>query len=954
MIRVQVTVRGCTRWLDLSKIIHVQRSEGPWFIHDSVGRGLAMPNILTYHYDNARTGWNQSETQLVPASFKCLAFGQLFQQPLDGGAVLAQPLYVQGLQINGVVRNVVYVLTLNGNVYAFDADQANNGQPLWGPVSLLGTGETPNGGAGNAFTSTPVIDNPPTTMYVFGNIINSANQTFFRLHAVNLITGAFRQGDDLVAKASVTTASGQNIILEVPGNGDEQDPNNPGYVYFDPNNQGNRAALLLLGSNIYAPIAGPGDNWPFHGWIFSFDAASLKLTGLPFCTTPDATGPLPGTNTDGETSIESGGSIWQAGFGLAADSAGYLYAATGNGLVDTVRNFGDSIIKLNSSLVIQGAVAAWNHDALAEWDVDLGSGGVVVLPDNTGGGSLIVGCGKDGGVYLQDRTQMMLGQPGNAGNLSNANLVVPPVATLLCVSNPQSEPFQVGGGPGVWGGPAYYGGALGPLIYYCGGAGPLQAFTASLPANNTQLSLGTTPYGVANVTPASEPFWNEGGAIPVVTSNGSLSGTGLVWLVTRADPQGQIHLRAYDAADLTRGNLFDDAVGSFTITGSNAFVVPVAVNSKAYVASDNALSVYGMIGNINRLAAGNGNQGFLQVIFLGDDDGQPYLFWQDSVGNWSDFGPLPNANQTPYSTLAVGAGNAAQLQVIFIGENDGQPYLTYQDPGGNWHNFGMLPNPNGTPYSSVAVGVGNATQLQAIFIGENDGQPYLIYQDPGGNWHNFGVLPNPNGTPYSSVAVGTGNAGQLQAICIGRNDGQPYLIYQDTGGNWHNFGALPNPNGTPYSSVAVGVGNATQLQVIFIGKNDGQPYLIYQDTGGNWHNFGALPNPGGIQYVTLTTGSGNQIQLQVVCIGKADGQPYLIYQDTGGNWHNFGALPNPSYTPPGSTSPTRFASVTTGVGNSRQLQVICGALDNGKLTLIWQDTGGGWHGYAPPRSPAFA
>ena len=900
-----------------------------------------MTDIATHHYDNARTGWNPSETQLAPLSFQSLAFGPLFQQALDGGPVLAQPLYVQGLQINGAVRNVVYVVTLNGNVYAFDADRTNNGAPLWGPVSLLGAGEKANGGGGNAFTSTPAIDNPPTTLYVFGNITNTNGQLFFRLHAVNLITHAVKQGDNLVAKASVTTSTGQQITLEVPGTGDEQDPNKPGYVYFDPKDQGNRAALLLLGGKIYAPIAAPGDNWPFHGWIFSFDAASLKLTGLPFCTTPDATGPVPGTNTDGETSLESGGSIWQAGFGLAVDSAGYLYAATGNGLADTVRNFGDSLIKLNSSLVIEGAVTTWNHDALAEYDVDLGSGGVVVLPDNTGGGSFIVGCGKDGGVYLVDRAQMILGQAGSQANSSNPSLVVPPVANLLCVANPQSEPFQVGGGPGVWGGPAYYGGALGPVIYYCGGAGPLQSFIVNSPANNTQLSLGKTPSGAANVTPASEPFWNEGGAIPVVTSNGSLSGSGLVWAVTRADQFGQIHLRAYDAADLTKGNLFDASVGP-----SGGFLVPAVVNGKAYVTSNNALTVFGVLGNTSLVAMGQGNQEFLQVISLGDD-GLPYLLWQDNNGNWSNYGALPGPSGVQFSTVAMGRGNLGQLQVVGIGKADGMPYLIWQDTSGNWHNFGQLPNPR-VPFVSVAMGAGNGGRLQVVFIGKSDGQPYLIWQDTNGSWNNFGKLPNPSGTQYAGVATGNGNQGMLQVILLGRYDGQPYLIWQDTGGTWHDFGALPNP-AVPFAAVATGVGNQKQLQVVCIGKNDGQPYLIWQDTNGGWHNFGQLPNPD-VAFVTAATGVGNQSQLQVICLGKYDGQPYLMWQDTTGGWHNFGKLPNPSQTPPGSGVPSVFGSVATGDGNSGMLQVVLLESGNARPRLVWQDTQGNWHPYVPPQS----
>src|ERR1035438_7994257 len=108
-----------------------------------------------------------------------------------------------------------------------------------------------------------------------------------------------------------------------------------------------------------------------------------------------------------------------------------------------------------------------------------------------------------------------------------------------------------GSGPGVWGGPAYFGGAIGNVIYYCGDHGPLQALAI---ANGT-LTPALTSASARNQTPPSEEFPSEGGTIPVVTSNGSTPATGVVWCITRPDGNNQLHLRAYDAADLTKGHL---------------------------------------------------------------------------------------------------------------------------------------------------------------------------------------------------------------------------------------------------------------------------------------------------------------------------------------------------------------------------------------------------------------
>ncbi len=54
----------------------------------------------TYHNDNARDGWNASETTLTPQNVNVNTFGKLRELPVDG-KVDAQPLYVSGLSIAG-------------------------------------------------------------------------------------------------------------------------------------------------------------------------------------------------------------------------------------------------------------------------------------------------------------------------------------------------------------------------------------------------------------------------------------------------------------------------------------------------------------------------------------------------------------------------------------------------------------------------------------------------------------------------------------------------------------------------------------------------------------------------------------------------------------------------------------------------------------------------------------
>src|SRR5258708_3346156 len=73
------------------------------------GRLLPSANVLTYHGDNARSGWDSNETILNPADVGAASFGKLFNMPVDG-KVDAQPLYVAGVNIPGQgVHDVLYV-----------------------------------------------------------------------------------------------------------------------------------------------------------------------------------------------------------------------------------------------------------------------------------------------------------------------------------------------------------------------------------------------------------------------------------------------------------------------------------------------------------------------------------------------------------------------------------------------------------------------------------------------------------------------------------------------------------------------------------------------------------------------------------------------------------------------------------------------------------------------------
>ena len=126
-------------------------------------RATAQVDVLTNRYDGARTGANLRETQLTTTNVNVQRFGKLFSYPVDG-AVYAQPLYVSGVTVNGIARNVLYVATMNDKVYAFDAD-STSGAPLW----------TRDFTSPPSFTAVPITDIVPANLNIVGNVgVNTA------------------------------------------------------------------------------------------------------------------------------------------------------------------------------------------------------------------------------------------------------------------------------------------------------------------------------------------------------------------------------------------------------------------------------------------------------------------------------------------------------------------------------------------------------------------------------------------------------------------------------------------------------------------------------------------------------------------------------------------------------------------------------------------------------------
>lgn len=519
-----------------------------WAMGIGMGVQAQTVDVLTHHYNNARTGLNASETRLSPSTVKAGGFGKLFSHAVDG-QLYAQPLYVSNLYIPGKgFRNVVFAATQNDTVYAFDADSASgsNAQPLWQaslvdvghgaapdatPVHVREFGTGPQGEilCGDIYpqigvTSTPVIDKAAKTLYVEAK--SKENGAFVqRLHALDLTTGKEKAGSPVVIGAGVTMPE-----------------------LFDPLWHVNRPALLLDHQTVYVAFGSHCDGLEQHryrGWVFSFDARTLA---------PKAVLPL----TRGTANA---GSIWMSGAGPAADAQGQVYAVTGDGDYDGVQNFGDSILKLDGSTL---SVKAWfsppDNAALDTDDADLGSGGALLLPDQPGAHPhLLVQATKDGRIYLLDRDSILTGQTVQAL----------PKGTLGA-ARPASFSIDWAG---LFGLPAYWN----QKLYFWGVGDVLKVFSLNNGLLDPTPLKGTVSY----------PY---PGANPVISANGSKGG--VLWAIRRGVSGGPSALQAWDASTLALLYSSDAQAGDDMGTAVK-FTAPVVANGKVFVGGADQLTVYG-------------------------------------------------------------------------------------------------------------------------------------------------------------------------------------------------------------------------------------------------------------------------------------------------------------------------------------------------------------------------
>lgn len=502
--------------------------------------GSGQEQVVTAQAGNMRTSANLHESVLKPSSVNAEHFGKLFSMTVDGD-VFAEPLYVPALTMAGGRRDVVFAATEHDSVYAFDIHDTRD-TPLWKTtfidpqkdVRTLSEQDvrcpfiTPELG----ITPTPVIDRASRTMYVLAR--TKEHGTFVqKLHALDITNGKERPGSPVAIAAAVA------------GKGDAA---KGGIVSFDPLRENPRAALLLVDGMVVLTWASSCDVRPYHGWVMAYDARTLEQRAV-FNTSPDG----------------SDGGIWQSDAGAAADDAGNIYVATGNGdftAANGGRDYGDTLLKLGvegKKFVVRDYFTPFNQKELDAKDGDLGSQGPVLLPTQSGAHPhLLVVTGKEGKLYLLDRDRLGKFHEGADSQV------------LQTIKTKDAY-----GAVATWNGHVYFTDRTDTTRDFAlqGGQMVLKGTTAKMarPAATPMVSANGTRDAVLWVVETKE--WNEG----------------------HDDRPAVLH--AYDATDVTK-ELYNSEQNSGRDRAGMAvrFAIPTVADGRVLVGTRRRVDVYGELG----------------------------------------------------------------------------------------------------------------------------------------------------------------------------------------------------------------------------------------------------------------------------------------------------------------------------------------------------------------------
>jgi hypothetical protein len=473
------------------------------------------------------------------------------------GNIYAQPLYIPGLTIGGAAHNVVFIATENNSVYAFDADSNTgaNGGLLW--FTSLNTGPTgytitavpgadvncyDQGLPINGITGTPVIDPTTNTLYVVAKTkeVSPTNVVQYRqrLHAIDLITGAEKFGGPATLGGLVPGSCGYT--------------DGKGNIQFNSRTQQQRVALTLSNGVVYIGWGSHCDKNKWNGWLIGYNAATLAQVAI-WATTPD------------DPSGTCKGALWMSGGGPSVDTNGNLYLTTGNGgfnaNVPGGRSYGDSFVKLtpglSGGLTVTDYFAPYYQAALDNNDLDLGSQGPLLLPDQPGANPhLMVSANKIGSIYLVNRDNL-------GGFNTTTDNIVEEIGGALNGSAKEPSP-----------GPLY----IGNKVYFAAAADTVKAFQL------TNGMLSRRPVAVSTNTLSNRGAGLWGSSDPTGRSP-------IIWALEPATTGAILHAYKADLTELYNStmNAARDSIGNGV-----KFAMPMVTGGKVYVGAQGLVAVFGL------------------------------------------------------------------------------------------------------------------------------------------------------------------------------------------------------------------------------------------------------------------------------------------------------------------------------------------------------------------------
>lgn len=510
---------------------------------NSVSAALTVINsspaaVLTYHNDDTRDGAYTQETTLTPSNVNSAQFGKLLAYPVDG-QIYAQPLYLPNVNIPNVgTRDVVYVVTQNNSVYAFDAEAtAATPTTFWqvnlGPSVMKDDagGVWPNVG----ILSTPVIDATTNTIYlvVESSVVNGA--TFF-LHALDVTTGAEKPNSPVGVTATYGGDTMELMCYQRMG-----------------------LALDPVTNWIYLPFGSCT-----HGWVLAYDKTALTQEAVIE-----------------DTNGAAGGGLWAGGGAPAIDDVtGDLYLMSGTDAGDeqyitgsTQVGYNDSFLRLKATdLSVLDYFSPDDNYTLAQNDADLGSGSNILVPGSSTYPNETLGGGKDGMVYVVNRDKM-------GGFNDGVNDVLQTLQTGVRQYN------------NIFSTPVYWNGS----IYYHSNGDVLKAYSWTAGAAAGQ-QLSTQP------TSSGSTAFQLHGATPSLSANGNLNGIvwetdNSLYNSTDPTASGPLVLHAYNATNLTTELYNSNQAGSRDTAGlALKFTVPTIANGRVFVPTATELDIYGLLG----------------------------------------------------------------------------------------------------------------------------------------------------------------------------------------------------------------------------------------------------------------------------------------------------------------------------------------------------------------------